>query len=512
MNRLGLAATELLFRKAEGACVAASTLTHVFLLQDGVDWIGILVRLLNAFVKILTQWPEDVPVNGISIIIQLLKAADLVDVGGKIESFLLLLTQAPPLGATIFGYLIVGGVLLSLPFQVLSVISYSRAYREAHERAPDGDINWEEEDIVEPLEWFLKRFLPVIFGTWIFFFLAQFLVNQTWNLLNGFVQAFYTGAGKTIGGVAVEIIAKIAEQMDILDFMFAAGILSTWGIVLLVHYGIRLVKFLWNVVMFPIEGTRALKGLKDDDIEQPASELIASLVELAITAFLILVGPLFLAMMPAMIGLPLTAVVIIVIWMGLKLPKRVANGIRERQLEKAARILGPERLPRGLRKSRVRRAFDLGAAAAMSAVQKDPRGRAAMAGYQAVQALRSDGKQEVLSKLQAARARFREIPAGSVPTDNPSPQTNILDRIPDRLYQDRYNLSSDKDMNAAVFSWLADEYAKSQPTRELGDLIPTAFAAVSKLRKDSEAAFQSLVRSGGGLIERLEIRKEDRRF
>lgn len=520
MNKwLGLAATIFgHLRKTAGAKVAASTLTTVFFLQgEEPPFWEILGRILKAFGEILFHWPEGVPINGASIIIQVLEATDIFDVGAKFEEFLLTITQVPPLEGTIFGALIIASMIPAWGLFFFHSARYWAAYRR-HIKTPGGeDAVWSNQaEIVNPNEWFVQRFLVmfvVLAGLTAITIGPQLVVNIVWKGMGSVAQVFYEGAETTIGGAFVELLSRMAEGQGALSFVLSFLVIFVGGFILLIVYAVRFIKWFAANLTFGWRAAKTLSGRRNVTLAEPVKEYAEKLAAFAITALLIVLGPLLAVAIPAIYGLPQAGVFLIVIWLAIKLPSEaIEHG--DEYYRRFGRwfegdLVSPDEPSPPRPPGRIRQATSRVGSMAHDYAKSDPRYAQAAAVASGLKAARDRGFANTAMDEMDERIKRRGSsiggPAGGRPRYNP--QTDTLKRMPPKLYERRHSLHGDRRMNNAMFAYLADTYERTRPMRQFNDLAASAREEVAALRKQAPTRFEMLAQRGTDLISAAETNR-----
>ena len=511
-SRLGLAATFSRCLSRMGiARVAASALTPVLLFQEEPPIWEIVGRFLAAFGKILLNWPVGTPINGASILLLVLKEANLVDVGAKFEEFLRTVTQAPPFEDTIFGQLYIAFIAIFGTLVLFYSVRYWATYNKVI-REPNGeDRIWAgQAEIVNPILWGLRVVATIALIVLVPTLAQRLVINPTWNAINAGVQVFYTGYGTTISGAFVQLISKMAEGQGIFSFLVSFAFLFGFGAFVLLHYAKRFILFIWEHFLFSKEATKWVGGKREMTLAGPAKRYFERWLELTLTAAFFLLFPLLVLLIPGLEGLPVAAIIFVALYSAWKFPAWFVEN-KEEVYEKARRGItrrlygedegteeaaspGPQPPPQPSFPQR------LGSLASELA-KSDPNYQGAMAVAGAIQAIREHGPSQ-----QALDSLDRSV-GGLFSSRNPN--AYVIRRIPPGLYERRNSLHSEKQVNDAIFAYLADTFAQKKPMRTLDELIRAASGEVEALKARSVESFTSLSRRGKQLKEAAEVENKD---
>lgn len=508
-SRLGLAATKCKnYLGTVGVQVAASTLTIVSFLQDDdkPSFFEAVGRILGALGKVITNWPIGKPVNGLTLILEVFKAADLIDVGAKVDAFFLKTLDAPRLVVTspLFMTILVAAMAPMVLFAILNIIRYSSAYRrETGTRRGEDRVHAGKSRVLPTGTWFLTRLLPWLAIGPGFFFLVGYFFSVAWNGMLIVLEIFYTGSATSMGGVWVTIlegmvsgpIAKVAAEFLLVFLVAIIG-----GTFLAIVFLQRLVRFLWANPIFQWDSTKILRGLRDVTLAKPGRMYLEHFFILALTVFL---GGL-LAWLTAGLSLrfpswPTSFFFVVFIGLIWYAPREIAKHTPDEYYRGFGNWLGdffsPEHgipTPEGLEAQRQQEERYSGLVGGLrrhwESVPRYQRGyyeAQAKLGLEALKILRP----EEYAAAQQATDLVRRVRSSDQPTASSF----------DEIYRRRANLDADQATNNAMLAWLKDQYTLGTPSKTPEEMITESRKAVRGIQRTSPKAFESMVERGESL-------------
>jgi hypothetical protein len=508
---LGLAATKgKTYLKTAGACVAASTLTAVSFLQDDGDkpsFFEAIGRIFDALGEVLTHWPAGKPINGLTLILEVFKVADLIDVGAKVDAFFLKTLDIPRLVITSKPFLWILGIAMApmIIFAVLNIIRYSSAYRrETRTRRGEDRVHAGRSRVLPTGTWFVTRLLPwLVIGPG-FIFLSAYAFSLAWNGMLSILEIFYKGTSTTIGGVWVTIlegmvsgsVAQIAAQFILMFLVVIAGCIFLAVLILqrVILYIVANPKFEWDA-------TKILRGLRDVTLAKPGRKFLEKFFSLALTVFL--VG--LLAWLTAWLSTIFTdwpiafffVVFLGVIWWG---PKELVTKYAQEEFYEGVGewwedFFSPTRGIETPEEAEAREAQEERYAGVTGKVRRGwDRQHPATKAYFKGQAKAGEVALKTLRPKEYAMAKQALNVIDQVRSSE-EPQAASFDEI----YKRRATLDTDPATSHAMLAWLKDQYTLGTPAKPHEEMIADARRQVERIRSRKPKVFESMAERGEDL-------------
>jgi hypothetical protein len=505
---------------SKGAAAFSSTF-HSFFLQEGdsdTSLIKTVLKIASALIEVAKNWPDGTPVNGVSIVLEVLQVAEIADVGDKFENLILTVTQRPQIEGTVFEYFYVPAIILGTILFLVFFGQYAWSYAEEMRTEYGEQRLWNNQGpVVNLLTYAIKRFVPMILILGAFVFLIQGTINIFWWGIESVALAFYAGSDITIGGAYVLLLARMAEGLSAVWFLISFGILVFGGSIILIVYLVRFVRFLWSGVVVLWQGTKSLSGKRNVTLGPPVKTYVETLSVLAITAFLILILPWFAYMLSELFtGIWIVAFIIVTFYFVWWAPKEVFARNRE-ILEPIEGWLDTEIEPEFLitrGNTNEDRGIDSTSTNDFHSQQYvDIPVTDAGEGYtrpsrlETIASLARDAERHkaAAEDLRRTVESFRsttdgdgeDIESSEEETESqPSETSPKFEGYSEVLYQNRDSLSEDPHLNDALYAWLSGMWEIQPPLQPFNQAVKDAEEDLSEIRSFRPEEFEALVDSG----------------
>lgn len=496
---LGLAATFISrTKKTVGAIVAASTLATVsyapYLQEDEPPIWEIVSRILKSLGQVISNWPEDTPVNWASLLIQAFKLANLVDIGEEIQTYMTGILTAPALTVkdVMFSEILIAAYAPMYALFIWRLMEYIHAYRVETE-SPEGEakVKSGESKIMALGEYALKRFLPMLVLATTAHLLGPIMLAKLWNGVLGAIQLFYSSQTTNMADTYVALIANFIEGLNLYEFVIGTVVFIVCWTALSIAFVVYFVKWLWSQPKFLWEGTLSLKGLRKLSLAEPLKVYVKPFLRFALMAIIMGVGPLLIVKLlaPWMNGMALGAFIAAIMILAYAGPNELIQHGDEyyarlktwAEHSRGGELLDeePEPEPEAPRREGV---------AGWVQDRWDRMPPLAKLPYQAQikvaeVIMMTDPKLAIAAKPIMSAIKGEGDPQAAIQTviqALPKRPTGPWTKLPPSILAMRGTLSSDPTINAAMLAWLTDQYTSGPPIRTPEEMVAAAQAEVQK--------------------------------
>ncbi|OGG01484.1 hypothetical protein A2Z33_00370 [Candidatus Gottesmanbacteria bacterium RBG_16_52_11] len=504
---------------AAGALALISTQFRI-LLDDpppsGPGFWEIISRIMAALAKIISNWPGGLPINVKEIILALFKAVAMEEIAPKIDAFMEKLLVAPSFTGTIWYLFVAMAIVPAFILMISRSLRYHNAVRKLDGEEEDRWWNGDHGQYVTLGRWW-GRFAVVFIIITSFALLIGTLIAGVWDLIFKFADVFYHGADTTFGGATVEVITRIIEGVNPIEFILTFCFLLVIFIWLGVVYLVRYFRFFWGNVLLQIRLPEMLAGHPDVNFATQSADYFERMGLLVLTTACILLGPLLVVDVIHLTGLWAVAGIFITVWFTIRMLPEIweSEGWR-RFVRNIPYYVSGETAP-GTATTAQAAEFQ---AAVEDAAQRetDPYAkkvltRIARAGTGYTRHINPKGYAEAEKFGRAVRtgqgftAAAATAAAASAAsqrsTRNIDPDRNVIDSIPEELWQQKDNLSADRQMNSALFGRLAVYYSANQVV-PLADILDTISLQLENVRDQDPKLFERYVETGERLMDKAE--------